>query len=187
MLSLRRIGVALIDRPCLVNKPERQEKWGKSMPSSGTAPGRGWLRDITSYQWRVLLLAWFGWALDNTDFNLFALVLHPALTDLLGGNPSVAAVGRVGGLLSMVGLLGWALGGMCFGVVGDYIGRIRTLALSVVLVAIFTALQGLSPNTVVFGICRFCAGVGTGRNSSSVSRWSPRLSPICRALGCWGS
>ncbi|MEA2729776.1 MAG: hypothetical protein QOF70_4251 [Acetobacteraceae bacterium] len=132
------------------------------MPNNGMAAGRGWLRDITSYQWRVLLLAWFGWALDNTDFNLFAVVLRPALGELLGGNPSVGDIGRVGGLLSMVGLMGWALGGMCFGVVGDYIGRIRTLTLSVVMVAIFTALQGLSPNTLVFGICRFLAGVGTG-------------------------
>jgi MFS family permease len=132
------------------------------MPLGETAGGRGWLFGISGYQWRVLLIAWFGWALDNTDFNLFALVLHPALTELLGGRPSVAAVGRVGGLLSMVGLLGWALGGMLFGVVGDYIGRVRTLALSVVMVAIFTALQGLSPDPLVFGICRFLAGVGTG-------------------------
>ena len=93
----------------------------------------------------VFLIAWLGWSLDNTDFNLFALVLRPALTELLGGNPSIAEIGRVGGVLSMVGLLGWALGGFCFGVVGDYIGRIRTLALSVVMVAIFTALQGFSP------------------------------------------
>jgi MFS family permease len=132
------------------------------MPGNGTVASRGWWWDITAYQWRVLLLAWFGWALDNTDFNLFALVLRPALTELLGGNPSVATIGRVGGLLSMAGLLGWALGGMCFGVIGDYIGRIRTLTLSVVMVAVFTALQGLSPNVTVFSICRFFAGVGTG-------------------------
>jgi MFS family permease len=132
------------------------------MPSDRTASSYSWMRDITSYQWRVLLLAWFGWALDNTDFNLFALVLRPALTELLGGNPSTADIGRVGGLLSMVGLLGWALGGMCFGVIGDYIGRIRTLTLSVIMVAIFTALQGFSPNVYIFGICRFFAGVGTG-------------------------
>jgi MFS family permease len=62
----------------------------------------------------------------------------------------------------MVGLLGWAVGGFFFGVVGDYIGRIRTLALSVVMVAIFTALQGFSQGPVMFGICRFFTGVGTG-------------------------
>ena len=132
------------------------------MPSDRVLTRYSWLRDITGYQWRVLLLAWLGWALDNTDFNLFALVLRPGLTELLGGNPSAADIGRVGGLLSMVGLLGWALGGMFFGVVGDYIGRIRTLTLSVVMVAIFTGLQGMSPNVYIFGICRFFAGVGTG-------------------------
>ncbi|HEY1411386.1 MAG TPA: MFS transporter, partial [Rhodopila sp.] len=120
------------------------------MPSDRTASRRSWLWEITGYQWRVLLLAWLGWALDNTDFNLFALVLRPALTELLGGNPTVGDIGRVGGLLSMAGLLGWALGGMCFGVLGDYIGRIRTLTLSVVMVAIFTALQGFSPNVFAF-------------------------------------
>ena len=132
-------------------------------PSVQTA-GRslGWIRDITRYQWMVFLVAWLGWSLDNTDFNLFALVLRPALTELLGGNPTIAEIGRVGGLLSMVGLLGWAVGGFFFGVVGDYIGRIRTLALSVVMVAIFTALQGFSQGPVMFGICRFFTGVGTG-------------------------
>ncbi|HTC07201.1 MAG TPA: MFS transporter [Acetobacteraceae bacterium] len=133
------------------------------MPNNGVATGGlSWVRDITRYQWMVFLVAWLGWSLDNTDFNLFALVLRPALTELLGGNPPIAEIGRVGGILSMVGLLGWALGGFCFGVVGDYIGRVRTLALSVVMVAIFTALQGFSQGPVVFGICRFFTGVGTG-------------------------
>jgi MFS family permease len=133
------------------------------MPLNGTTTSSlGWIREITRYQWMVFLVAWLGWSLDNTDFNLFALVLRPALTELLGGNPSIAEIGRVGGILSMVGLLGWALGGFCFGIVGDYIGRIRTLALSVVMVAIFTALQGFSQGPLMFGICRFFTGVGTG-------------------------
>src|SRR5690348_15009544 len=115
------------------------------------AGGLSWIRDITRYQWMVFLVAWLGWSLDNTDFNLFALVLRPALTELLGGNPTVAEIGRVGGLLSMAGLLGWALGGFCFGIIADYIGRIRTLALSVILVGLFTGLQGLAQDTVTLG------------------------------------
>ena len=40
-------------------------------------PGRfGWLGEITPYQWRVFLVVWAGWALDTTDFGLFALVLR---------------------------------------------------------------------------------------------------------------
>lgn len=132
------------------------------MSQTQTATGIRWVREITRYQWLVFLIAWLGWSLDVTDFNLFALVLRPALTELLGGNPPLSEIGRVGGLLSMAGLLGWALGGFCFGVVGDYIGRIRTLALSVVMVAVFTALQGFSQGPLMFGICRFFTGVGTG-------------------------
>lgn len=124
--------------------------------------GLSWIREITRYQWMVFLVAWLGWSLDNTDFNLFALVLRPALIDILGGNPPVSEIGRVGGLLSMVGLLGWALGGFCFGTIADRIGRVRTLALSVVMVGLFTGLQGLAHSPWTFGLFRFFTGVGTG-------------------------
>ena len=77
------------------------------MSQTETATGTSWIRDISRYQWMVFLIAWLGWSLDVTDFNLFALVLRPALTELLGGNPPLSEIGRVGGLLSMAGLLGW--------------------------------------------------------------------------------
>jgi MFS family permease len=124
--------------------------------------GLSWLRDVTRYQWMVFLVAWLGWSLDSADFGLFSLVLRPALTELLGGSPSVADIGRVGGLLSMAGLLGWAIGGFIFGIIADYIGRVRTLALSVIMVGLFTALQGLVHSTVLFGVLRFLTGIGTG-------------------------
>jgi len=120
------------------------------------------VRSFTRYQWMIFLVVWLGWTLDGTDFGLFSLVLRPALTELLGGHPSVAAIGRVGGLLAMVSLLGWAVGGFFFGVIADYIGRVRALALSIAIVAAFTALQGFAQNTIEFGILRFLTGVGTG-------------------------
>jgi MFS family permease len=51
---------------------------------------------------------------------------------------------------------------MFFGVVADAIGRVRTLVISIVIVAVFTAAQGLSQNVLQFAICRFLSGVGTG-------------------------
>src|SRR5215470_16380952 len=121
-----------------------------------------WLGEFDAYQWRVFLIAWIGWALDATDFGLFAIVLRPALTELLGGQPTVAEIGKVGGYLSMVGLLGWAFGGFLFGIVADYIGRVRTLALSILVFSVFTACQGLAQTPVQLGIFRFLAGLGTG-------------------------
>lgn len=120
------------------------------------------VRTFTRYQWMVFLVVWLGWTLDGTDFGLFSLVLRPALTELMGGHATIAQIGRVGGLLAMVSLLGWALGGFFFGVVADYIGRVRALALSIAIVAVFTGLQGFAQNILEFGILRFLTGVGTG-------------------------
>src|SRR6266699_2999266 len=97
---------------------------------SGAAASQGArIRDITGYQWLVLFIAWAGWSLDITDFTLYGLVLRQALTELLGGNPTLAQIGSVGGLVTTVGLLGWAVGGFAFGIIADYLGRVRTLAL----------------------------------------------------------
>jgi len=127
------------------------------------------LRAVTRYQWLVFLVVWLGWTLDAADFGLFSLVLRPALTELLGFNASgalqpaqLAEIGKTGGLLAMTGLLGWAFGGFIFGILADYIGRVRALMFSIALYSVFTALQGLSVGTWDFALYRFIAGLGTG-------------------------
>jgi MFS family permease len=126
-------------------------------------------RAVTRYQWLVFLVVWLGWTLDAADFGLFSLVLRPALTDLLNLPTSgvlsaeqLAQIGRLGGLLAMTGLLGWAFGGFIFGIIADYIGRVRALVFSIALYSVFTALQGLSHGVWDFAIYRFIAGLGTG-------------------------
>jgi MFS family permease len=129
----------------------------------GAAAGQlGFVRGFTRYQCLVFFVVWAGWSLDATDFGLFSLVLRPALTELLGGQPTIAEIGRIGGLLGTVGLLGWAFGGFLFGIIADYIGRVRTLALSILIYSVFTGLQGLSHSPLELGIYRFFSGVGTG-------------------------
>jgi len=117
---------------------------------------------MTRYQWRIFLVTWLGWALDSADFGLFALVLKPAVTELMGGSITPAELGRVGGTLAMVGLLGWAIGGFVFGMVADRFGRVRTLMFSIILFSVCTALQGISQNVWQLGLFRFLAGLGTG-------------------------
>ena len=128
----------------------------------------GW-RAITPYQWLVFLVVWAGWTLDAADFGLFSLVLKPAITELLGfpvtgalDKAQLAEIGKYGGLLAMTGLLGWAFGGFIFGVIADYIGRVRALMYSVLIFSVFTALQGFSHHLWDFAIYRFIAGIGTG-------------------------
>jgi len=133
------------------------------MSESGVAVAQlGGLRAISRYQWLVFAVVWAGWTLDAADFGLYSLVLRPAMIELLGGNPPLADIGKYGGLLAMTGLLGWAFGGFLFGILADYIGRVRTLAFSIAIYAVFTALQGLSHGIWDFAIYRFIAGLGTG-------------------------
>ena len=133
------------------------------MDKGGVAVAQiGGLRAVSRYQWLVFLVVWLGWTLDAADFGLYSLVLKPAMTELLGGNPPLADIGKYGGLLSMAGLLGWAFGGFLFGILADYIGRVRTLAFSIALYSVFTGLQGLSQGILDFAIYRFIAGLGTG-------------------------
>jgi len=133
------------------------------MSESGVAVAQlgGW-RAVSRYQWLVFAVVWAGWTLDAADFGLYSLVLRPAMIELLGGNPPIADIGKYGGLLAMTGLLGWAFGGFLFGILADYIGRVRTLAFSIAIYAVFTALQGLSTGIWDFAIYRFIAGLGTG-------------------------
>jgi len=127
------------------------------------------LRAVSRYQWLVFLVVWLGWTLDAADFGLFSLVLRPALTELLGFPATgalepgqLAQIGKLGGLLAMTGLLGWAFGGFIFGILADYIGRVRALVCSIALYSVFTALQGLSHGVWDFALYRFIAGLGTG-------------------------
>ena len=122
----------------------------------------GGIRAVSRYQWLVFLVVWAGWTLDAADFGLFSLVLRPAMIELLGGNPPLTDIGKYGGLLAMAGLLGWGFGGFLFGIIADYIGRVRTLAFSIAIYAVFTALQGLSVGILDFAVYRFIAGLGTG-------------------------
>jgi MFS family permease len=128
----------------------------------GARARTGGISTLSRYQWLVFLVVWLGWTLDSADFGLYALVLRPALTELLGGNPPLAQVGSYGGILSMMGLLGWAIGGFVFGIYADYVGRVRALATSILLYSVFTAMQGLSQGIWDFAIYRFIAGLGTG-------------------------
>ena len=126
-----------------------------------------WRHDITRYQWLVLFVAWLGWVFDAMDATIYAIVLHPALHDLLAGGPasdaaSNEAIGWYGGLIFSVFLIGWAIGGVFFGMVADYVGRTKTLIATILIYAIFTGLAALSQDWWHLAIYRFLTALGIG-------------------------
>src|SRR5437773_5072914 len=84
---------------------------------------------LTKNQVRGFWAAWGGWALDGMDSFIYALVMVPALKELLprSGIPGDQAnVGYYGGLLFALFLVGWGLS-VVWGPVADEFGRVRTL------------------------------------------------------------
>jgi MFS family permease len=119
-------------------------------------------KQLTGYQWFVLLVAWLGWVFDSMDALIYAQVMTPALKELLGARGSPQNIGWYGGIIFSIFIVGWALGGVLFGVLADYLGRSRTLAMTILVYAVFTALAGFSHTWWELGIYRFLTALGVG-------------------------
>jgi MFS family permease len=128
--------------------------------------GTAWHAGLTRYQWLVLAVSSMGWMFDTMDQQLFNLARRPAIVDLLGaraGDPAMAgAVAEYAGYATMIFMIGWALGGVIMGVLGDRIGRAKTMVLTILLYSVFTGLSALSRNVWDFSAYRFLTGLGVG-------------------------
>ena len=90
--------------------------------------------------------AWTGWTLDGMDSVIYALVLSPALTELLpksGIKATPATVGYAGSVLFALFLVGWGLS-LIWGPIADRFGRTRVLAATIFVYAVFTGAAAMS-------------------------------------------
>ena len=108
--------------------------------------------------------AWFGWMLDGMDSVIYALVLSPALAELLpksGMDASPASIAETGSIMFALFLIGWGMS-FIWGPIADRFGRTKSLAATVLIYALFTGAAALSQNIWELAIFRFLAGVGVG-------------------------
>lgn len=115
----------------------------------------GWTADINRKQWLAFLSAFMGWTLDAMDLLLYIYAL-PMIKETFSLDDKQAA------LLFGVTLASSAIGGATFGILSDYIGRIRALTLSILIYSIFTGLSAFAPTVWIFLGCRFLLGLGMG-------------------------
>src|SRR5215475_7190835 len=117
----------------------------------GSGDGRG--------KWMALAAALLGWMFDGFEMGLFPLVAGPAIDDLL----PIKQPGQVGfwlGVATAGFLVGAATGGVLFGWLGDRIGRVRAMMLSVLTYAVFSGLCGLATSAAQIAVLRFIAALG---------------------------
>lgn len=128
-------------------------------------PDRSWFHGVTSYQWLVLFVAWLGWVFDAMDATIYAVVLHPALHELLhtsGGPAAAERIGWYGGIIFSIFLIGWAIGGIAFGIAADRFGRTKVLMATIMIYAVFTGAAALAQDWWHLAVYRFLTALGIG-------------------------
>jgi MFS family permease len=113
-------------------------------------------------KWIALVAAFLGWLFDGFEMGLFPLIGQPALKDLLGPDAPGGDATKWFAAIIAVFLVGAASGGVLFGWLGDKIGRVRAMSLSIFTYAIFTGLCGFATEAWHIALLRFVASLGMG-------------------------
>src|SRR5919112_6682360 len=93
---------------------------------------------VTPYHWLVVVIASAGWLFDCMDQRLFVLARESAMRELLGAGATAADVKQFGGYATTAMILGWATGGIIFGILLVRWGRVKTMTATLVVYSGFT-------------------------------------------------
>jgi MFS family permease len=114
-----------------------------------------WYRDLGADGRRTFWACFGGYALDALDVQIYSMVI-PVLIGISFVTKSEA------GLIATSTLVLSAVGGWAAGILADKIGRVRTLQLTVLWFAVFTAMCGLTTGFWGLLVCRGLQGLGFG-------------------------
>jgi MFS family permease len=126
-------------------------------------------------QWMVFIAAFLGWMFDGLEMGIFPLVARPALMDLLGASADKQIAAWMGYITALF-LFGAACGGLIFGWLGDRIGRVRAMVLSILAYSLFTGCCYFAQTVSQLGMFRFLAALGMG------GEWSLGVALV---MECW--
>jgi len=108
-----------------------------------------------SYAKKALLASAVGYAMDGFDLLILGFILSAVSASLK------LSAAQAGSLVTGT-LLGAVIGGLAFGVLSDYVGRVKVLSWTILLFAVFTGLCALSRGYWDLLTYRTIAGIGLG-------------------------
>jgi len=141
-----------------------------------TAGALPWYRSLTASQWRTLVAANLGWLFDGYETYALILTVGPAMHSLLDASQYSQIPAYAGTVISIT-LLGWGIGGVCGGVLADYIGRKRTMIYAILGYSLLTGLTAFSFNWITFALLRFLVGIAIGSEWATGSSMLAELWP----------
>jgi MFS family permease len=110
---------------------------------------------IDSFPKKALMASAVGYAMDGFDLLILGFMLRAISADLNLTPP------QAGSLVTWT-LIGAVVGGILFGILADYYGRVRVLTWTILLFAVFTGLGALAQGYWDLLIYRTIAGLGLG-------------------------
>jgi MFS family permease len=146
------------------------------MTNIAAAPAAPWYRTLTTSQWRTLIATNLGWLFDGYETYALLLTVGPALHALLMPG-QYAQIPAFAGTIVAITLLGWGIGGVCGGILADYIGRRRTMIYAILAYSLLTGLTALSFNWISFALLRFLVGIAIGSEWATGSSMMAELWP----------
>ena len=130
-------------------------------PTSTTDAAQPWWRGLTRYHWFVFIVASAAWFFDCLDQRLFSLARIPALNSLMV-DAKPGEVQAAAKEVTAIFLIGWGIGGLIFGALGDRFGRAKMLTITVLLYSVCTGLTFFSRTWIDFALLRMLTGMGVG-------------------------
>jgi MFS family permease len=94
--------------------------------------------------------------------RIFVLSREPAMRELLRTGATDDAVKYWGGLATLLMMVGWATGGILFGMMSDKYGRVKAMVGTLLAYTLFSGLSGFAQSMPQFLAFRFVFGVGVG-------------------------
>lgn len=126
----------------------------------------------------TMLAAFLGWMFDGMEMGIFPLVARPALQEMQAAHGVMDEhfVQTWMGIVTALFLLGAAAGGLIFGWLGDKIGRVRAMTLSILCYSLFAGLSYFANAPWQLGALRFLGALGMG------GEWSLGVALV---MECW--
>ena len=155
------------------------------MSEFGTLEHSPWYRSLDRAQWKALVASNLGWTFDG--FEVFALILTVgvALHQLLDPSQYPLIPAYAGAIIAIT-VFGWGLGGLLGGVLADYIGRKRSMTLTILAYSVLTGLSAFAWDWLSFAVLRFLVGLAIGSEWATGASITAELWPA-KARGKGGA
>ncbi len=131
------------------------------MSDVGVAASQPWYGSLDRRQWNTLVAANLGWMFDGYETYALLLTVGVALHQLLAP-VQFAQIPTYAGAVIALTLLGWGIGGVIGGILADYIGRKRTMVISILAYSLMTGLSAFAWDWVSFAALRLLVGIAIG-------------------------